>query len=293
MHRSCPAVLRQAERLDMKPRSPLAIGGVGGSGTRLVAQLVAGLGYQLGVDLNRALDDRWFAWLFRHVDTLSMPDELFLTLLDLYFAARHHPRELSPAEIALLEQISERQKRNFSTDWLNERLSLLRERMLQRNQHEARWAWKAPNTHMLLEKLLRARPDLYYIHVVRNGLDMAYSKNQNQLKRWGSQFFSQFSLTPYWSLRFWCVVQRRVAKIKQQYPLNVHIVRFDSFCIDPNQHVSEISRFLGIDSADSTINRLCDLVRPPASIGRFRNYGTSEFDSADIEYVREWGFVTT
>lgn len=36
---------------------PVAIGGVGGSGTRVVAEIVRSLGYYLGGDLNSANDN--------------------------------------------------------------------------------------------------------------------------------------------------------------------------------------------------------------------------------------------
>lgn len=43
----------------------IVIGGMGGSGTRLVAQAVNLLGAPLGHDLNRALDDLTFTWLLK------------------------------------------------------------------------------------------------------------------------------------------------------------------------------------------------------------------------------------
>ena len=42
------------------------------------------------------------------------------------------------------------------------------------------WGWKEPNTHMILPFLLKKYKNLRYIHIMRNGLDNAYSKNQNQ-----------------------------------------------------------------------------------------------------------------
>ena len=40
--------------------APVAIGGVGGSGTRLVAQLLSGAGIHMGDDLNGSSDTLWF-----------------------------------------------------------------------------------------------------------------------------------------------------------------------------------------------------------------------------------------
>jgi hypothetical protein len=43
----------------------VAVGGVGGSGTRLVAHVMLELGYYLGPDLNESLDTLWFTLLFK------------------------------------------------------------------------------------------------------------------------------------------------------------------------------------------------------------------------------------
>ena len=51
------------------------------------------------------------------------------------------------------------------------------------------WGWKEPNSHLMIRHLHRHFGDrLRYVHVIRNGLDMAQSRNQLQLIRWGSVF---------------------------------------------------------------------------------------------------------
>jgi hypothetical protein len=57
----------------------VAIGGVGGSGTRLGAALLQVLGYYIGDDLNESLDNLWFTLLFKRRSIL-------LENLDLDFA---------------------------------------------------------------------------------------------------------------------------------------------------------------------------------------------------------------
>ncbi len=44
---------------------PVFVGGVGGSGTRVFAQILQGLGVQLGPCLNDALDNLWFTSLLK------------------------------------------------------------------------------------------------------------------------------------------------------------------------------------------------------------------------------------
>ena len=47
---------------------PVAVGGVGGSGTRVIASMVQSLGYRIGTNLTRAQDDLSFSVLFKRPD---------------------------------------------------------------------------------------------------------------------------------------------------------------------------------------------------------------------------------
>ena len=45
--------------------APVVVGGIGGSGTRVFAQLLRDLGFDMGSDLNESLDDLGFTALFK------------------------------------------------------------------------------------------------------------------------------------------------------------------------------------------------------------------------------------
>jgi len=55
----------------------IAIGGVGGSGTRLVAGALAAAGYFIGYDLNEASDNLTFSLLFVRREILDASDDEF------------------------------------------------------------------------------------------------------------------------------------------------------------------------------------------------------------------------
>ncbi|MFT6289321.1 MAG: hypothetical protein ACJA09_004089 [Alcanivorax sp.] len=68
---------------------PVAIGGVDGSGTRLIADIMMQLGYELGTDLNGPKDNLAFSFLFKRAELWSLDDhreELNLAL-ELFFNA--------------------------------------------------------------------------------------------------------------------------------------------------------------------------------------------------------------
>ena len=49
----------------------------------------------------------------------------------------------------------------------------------------AAWGWKEPRSIYLLPFFHRHLPGLRFLHVVRDGRDMAFSENQNQLRKHG------------------------------------------------------------------------------------------------------------
>ena len=65
----------------------LAVGGVGGSGTRVVAEILKECGYFIGGSLNPASDNLWFSYLLRRPDWSEQfpPDENIVQALEFYF----------------------------------------------------------------------------------------------------------------------------------------------------------------------------------------------------------------
>ena len=63
----------------MNQNTPIVIGGVGGSGTRLIAQILKELGYHLGNYLNLSEDNLWFTLLFKRLDILNVSKNRIFT----------------------------------------------------------------------------------------------------------------------------------------------------------------------------------------------------------------------
>ncbi len=156
-----------------------------------------------------------------------------------------------------------------------------------------RWGWKEPNTHIVIDRLLKVTPTIKYVHVVRNGLDMAYSANQNQLQLWGPHFIGkECEVSPYYSLRYWCVVHKRVLTLGKSMGSHFLFLNFDQLCQNPEDGVRKLLEFLEMDIPDSRVNNLVDLVKPPVSIGRFRQHDIHIFAPEDITFLKRLGFDT-
>jgi len=131
--------------------SPVAISGVGGSGTRVVATLVNNLNIFIGNTVNKANDNLQFV----------------------------KARELlSESDQSIRDELIFRELRSFEEK--------MHRAFLDQHGRYSNWGWKVPGQFHLLKYTAEYFPKLKYIHVIRNGLDMAFSKNTNQLRNWGA-----------------------------------------------------------------------------------------------------------
>jgi hypothetical protein len=280
----------------MKPTCPVAIGGVGGSGTRVVARALQQLGYFMGHDLNHAQDNLSFTLLFKRREMLNCTDAEFQAVLDIFVRAM--TRGAPPwTELDLQRIHKAAHPSNVTTEilnWFATRVELLQE-LDNQQALERIWGWKEPNTHMLLDRLFKHLPQLKYIHVRRNGLDMAYSSNQNQLIFWGESLLGtrpSLPPEPIQALAYWCAAERRVAGIIAQPGVreHCHVVEFDGLCSEPEVEWRALLRFLGRAEDEHLLSELVKLVVRPASLGRRYAHGISRFSGIDLAFIRSMGY---
>lgn len=269
----------------------VAIGGVGGSGTRLVAQIVSRLGWDLGGELNEASDNLWFTLLFKRTELWpSTGSDREFARAARTFRAAMTGQSLEPGTGAWLRTLTADRPQHDRL-WLSQRVESLEAATVSHLPPARPWAWKEPNTHVFIDRLAVAYPDLKYIHVVRNGLDMAYSANQNQLRLWGPLLLgAPTEPGPRASLRYWCAVQQRIERVGREMPGRLMMLNFDALCLAPERHLATLGDFLGLPAGDAAEPSLRSLVRAPSSIGRFKPHGIGTFDAADIAFVKSRGF---
>lgn len=267
--------------------SPVAVGGVGGSGTRVVAAMLDTLGYHIGEDLNEAFDNLWFTLLFKYREVVDLPQPAFEDRWRCFENAMHGRRcAIEPDIAAALLQVE--RAGQHPTDWLAQRLGSLASGG-GRPGHA--WAWKEPNTHVVLERLFALRPDLRYVHVMRNGLDMAVSANQNQLRLWGPRVLGEaYDDGPRGSLAFWRWAHQRIFRLAREFPGRILVFDYDAMCETPAEVLPQLLEFLGVSAGAGTVDALRALVRSPGSRGRFRTIPPSTFDPEDVAFVRSLGY---
>jgi len=131
------------------------------------------------------------------------------------------------------------------------------------------WGWKEPRSIYLLGFFDRQLPALRFLHVVRDGRDMALSTNQNQLRKHGDAAPIPADLpASSRSLALWSWVNLAAARYGKERLGDRYLrIRFEDLCAKPVEVASDVLGFFGI-AGDA--NLALDAVSAPASLGRWR-----------------------
>lgn len=268
----------------------VAIGGIGGSGTRLIAHCLKNLGCDIGSDLNNAYDNLWFTLLFKRQSILEATDRDIKRLWNIFSQRMSGNLRLNEYEIESLNELFEKDRLQHNRAWLKSRVESLLSAKATSGQ-KLWWGWKEPNTHVVIDRLYEQDSELKYIHVVRNGLDMAYSSNQNQAMLWGKSLTKRtFEPSPRYSLKFWCAVQKRMNFVSKAMGDKFMFLNFDDFCVNSTVEAKRLLTFLDATVTQENVSKVVELIERPRTIGRFKQRGLNGFSAKDIDYVSKCGF---
>jgi hypothetical protein len=213
---------------------PGVTGATGGSGTRVVARALRSAGMFLGVDLNRSEDALDFAALSdRWVDAVV--------------------RDERPPEL------------------VDELRALVARQWRGRGAPGRPWGWKEPRSIYLLPLLDEELPSLRFLHVVRDGRDMAYSDNQVQLRKHGDAVLgpADGAPEPIRSIRLWSEVNMRAADYGERRLGGRYLrIRFEDLCASPGDVLDRVFAFFGVEGDVERI--AAEEVAAPETLGRWR-----------------------
>jgi hypothetical protein len=177
---------------------PIVVGGIGGSGTRVVAEMLALFGVNIGFDLNDASDNLWYTLLFKRPRWFykNRTDNKEINIgISLFHKLMTTRERLSLGESRfLLQAVAEMALtgHNHRGDgkglWPFASIRKMISPIGVGEREYFGWGWKEPNSHLLISNLADYFSDFKYIHLIRHGLDMAFSHNQQQLFNWGRLF---------------------------------------------------------------------------------------------------------
>jgi hypothetical protein len=228
---------------------PILIGGTGGSGTRVIVQILADAGFYAGADLNpRTLDAPDMGRFIAHWSKLRLRQ-------------RRLRKRLDPARDRLLTVALE--------------AACVAHRREVSDQGQP-WLIKNPRIWMLLPDFHARFPRLKFVHMIRDGRDMAFSANQRQVKKYGWHFIrNRYTDEPlavrsaaYWSVSNCEIRQTGVRLLGDNYLC----LRFEDLCARPEETVSRLLTFCAAPEQD--VAAAAARVKPPSTIGRFREKDT-------------------
>jgi len=231
---------------DLNYAPPLAIGGVGGSGTRIFAELLMRAGVAMGENLNVSNDNLDFTRCFKRKD---------------WFENYPAPAQLSQA-------------------WQD----FVAGQPIAQHVEAYRWGWKEPNTHLFLGALIENIRGLKYIHILRNGLDMAFSSNQGQLRNWGAYMLgtdAPLTVTPENSLSYWIAANERAIEIGQRLGNRFLLMKYEDLCAYPEREIARLFAFANIAEDVAPYAALI----APRSIGRHKQHELSHFLPSQIAHM--------
>ena len=275
--------------------APVVLGGIGGSGTRVVTQLLQSLGFDMGSDLNQSLDDLGFTALFKRPSLWPLEDHLpqLNEALSIYLGSRGQTNTSIPSgkhatRVAQLLDITRSAGEWIDTGDLYER----QECLATPSKPTPLWGWKEPNTHMLLPFLVAALPNIKYIHITRHGLDMAHSSNQTQLKLWGAHLLGRAVDTNSAddSLAFWCAAHDRLLQVKERSQKQILVLPFESLFEEPDVILTHLCNFLALPESCHPAKAAISTLQKPQSLGRHRNYSPLNVSSDNGKIFRKLGY---
>ena len=199
--------------------APVIAGGVGGSGTRLVVQMLQRLGFSMGQHLNGAGDALHFIPVYdNHI-------------------AKCIAGNVSP--------------RGFVDDLL---VALVAHRG--GSGEKCAWGWKNPRSIYLLPLLDQLFDGMRFVHVVRDGHTVATSRNQAQLEKYGTLIIPhEYQHLPKAdkSLLLWSYVNTAAADYGNHMGMRYLCLRYEDICENPVKAMGDLALALGVEQPQPSI----------------------------------------
>lgn len=216
---------------------PIVVAALGGSGTRAIVELLVESGIFMGDWIDRSTGDSLFLrhFLHAHFDVLV-----------------HDPGCDDP-----------RIRRDFHRAIHAHRNGIPRE--------GDDWGWKNPRSMWILPWLARDFPGLRFIHLIRDGRDLALSENSFLLDDHGRRVLGeQYTGDPIRDqFELWAMGNRRAADASARLlGPRAHRIRYEDLCADPMRELERLHRFIGRPLPREAAERIAASVKPSSTLGR-------------------------
>ncbi len=225
-------------------QSPLVIGATQGSGTRMVAAICQKVGYFMGS---------------RYSDSYDSQD--FLPFYDTWI------------EVSLSNTIGTLPKEQ-TTQMLTDFQDCVKKHRENLSPTTGLWGWKNYRSIFLVPFFHALYPDMKFIHVVRDGRDIAFYAEQSQFLQYARLFFGEKWNTlplPHISILMWDATNVTIANYgEKKMGKNYLRIRFEDICEHPHAILKTLRHFLDGETFD--IQSLIKEISQPNDIGAWHHY---------------------
>ncbi len=275
-------------------KTVIAIGALGGSGTRALAQILIDAGVYMGDDLNRQNDNLIFTRLFKNPSWYESASKEEITERLNIFKDYMEEDRLDFNSASLLIKAS---MNNPTLSWPNKTraLKILR-KIFSAPKERSIWGWKEPNTQIYINEISDYFSNLKYVHIVRHGLDMAFSNNKQQLKNWGYKYRIYLNGNEskdeiaYKQMEYWSRSTKDAINKGKNLGDRFLLVNHSIFCEQPVEQVKRLIQFLGLEVRKDRLGYLYEAPKKPPTLDRFKKHDLQIFDKRQIDFVEELGF---
>jgi len=256
---------------------PIVVLGIGGSGTRLVAEMLIEAGVFLGTRRNRAADAQVIGQFLRRSASRYLDESRWIETL-----SRDPEARLPGApERSLVDEFK----------------AALAIHLEEIPSPGMAWGWKNPRTVYVLPALHSVVRGARVVQLVRDGRDIAYSRNQNQLEVYGERLVGDLAdyPGPVRSAALWSRVNLAAYACGRRLGGDAHlVVRYEELCERPAAEARRLLAGVGLPADDDAVERAAALASVSPSAGRWRHRDPKEI--ARIEEIagdglRRFGYL--
>lgn len=275
--------------MTLDPTGPIVVGALGGSGTRVLGELLLAMGVHLGDHRNQAEDSLTASLLFNRPGDEGDRAERVRRFEQIGRLLRgdadRRDRLAVVRAVGGIDHPPLRYRLQYAT-------GAVRERGAPRDA--TGWGFKEPNTHLFLDELAEAFARLRFVYVMRHPLDMAFTANLQQLRNWAPHFGvtvpDDQASVPAAQLDLWLAATDRATTLGPALLGDRFLaLDYERLLADPEAGVAQLLAFAAIDRPDR--GALSALVRTPDSRGRFRHEDLSAFRPDQLAAIEEHGFT--
>jgi hypothetical protein len=169
---------------------------------------------------------------------------------------------------------SDREKFSYPRAMASDFRSAIQRHLAGLEDADAPWGWKFPRTILMLPFVHEMYPSMKAVHLVRDGRDMAFSRNQNQVRAIGPMVLSESELKRRGSIRsikFWARVNVAAARYGETRCGGGNYLRFryEDVCSNPGEAVVRLLDFLDCPASRESMRTVArEVVKPSASTRR-------------------------